>query len=74
MSPMQIRAHAARAIRQQRLATPAPPDQLQAVLLTRLAALAPPGLRMPMPGETPLSPQEITHGLYHGLIAAGRTA
>lgn len=73
-SPMQIRAHAARAFRQQQRMTPPTPDQLQAVLLTRLAAMAPPGLRMPMPGETPLSPQEVTHGLYHGLISDGRAA
>lgn len=73
-SPTQIRAQAARAFHARQRAMPPTADQLQSLLLRRLAALAPSGLRMPMPGETPLSPQEITHGLYHGLIGDRRAA
>lgn len=68
-SPTQIRAQAARAFRAHQRAEPPSPDQLQSILLRRLAAMAPPGVRMPMPGETPLSPHEIAHGVYHGLIS-----
>jgi hypothetical protein len=68
-SPAQIRAQAARAFRQHQRTAPVHANQLQAILLQRLAAMAPPGVRMPAPGETPLSPHEIQHAVYHGLIA-----
>lgn len=56
-SPAQIRRQAAIAFR----------NRMRAAICDRV-----PGLRPPEPGETPLSPEEVTWGVAHGHIRTPR--
>jgi hypothetical protein len=74
-SPAQIRARGALAFRnRQRLQARAPAPAVQRTVLESPAKLAqparfvPPAVRLAMTDETPLSPAEVAHGLFHGLI------
>jgi hypothetical protein len=71
-SPAQIRARGALAFRnRQRLQARAPAPAVQRTVLespAKLARFVVPAVRLAMTDETPLSPAEVAHGLFHGLI------